>query len=126
MGRNNHKGVFFVLVTWVFVAQWTLQSLVVPAAGLAIEAEKTGPLPTGGSAARIQKYIVVLKKNGPNAQDTSDCASRLLRKYGGTLLIVYRKALPGFVAALTEDQAAEIAADPSVKYVEQSKEVHGN
>jgi hypothetical protein len=89
------------------------------------ELEKSGFLFVHVSDTHPKTYIVVFKDNSVSSDDLSERSAELLRKYGGTLIHVYRKALPGFVATLTEDQASKMAADPRVKYVEEDKPVRG-
>ncbi|MEU3643773.1 S8 family serine peptidase [Lentzea sp. NPDC034063] len=65
-------------------------------------------------------YIVSLK---------ADTASRaaapgLASKYGGQVGQVWQHALNGFSVKMTAKQAAKLAADPKVAYVQQDAEVH--
>lgn len=61
-------------------------------------------------------YIVVLKDTAPGV---TAVASDLTARLGGTVKRTYQAALHGFAIAATEQQAARIAADPRVSYVEQ-------
>jgi subtilisin family serine protease len=66
------------------------------------------------------EYIVVLKDN---VDDVNGKAKGLLNKGKGKLNHTYSKALKGFSAHMTAAEAADIAADPSVAYVEQDQDV---
>ena len=68
------------------------------------------------SAPIPDEYIVVLKSN---VSDVSGKAKGLLRN--GLLKRTYGKALHGFAAHMTRDEAINIASDPSVAYVEQDR-----
>ena len=63
------------------------------------------------------EYIVVLKSS---VSDVSGKANGLL-KNGGTLKRTYGKAMKGFLAHMSSSEAASIANDPSVAYVEQDR-----
>lgn len=70
----------------------------------------------GGNSPIADEYIVVL--NGDVA-DVPGKAKGLLKN--GSLERVYAKALKGFSAHMTAAEAAQIASDPSVAYVEQDQ-----
>ncbi|MEU4559959.1 S8 family peptidase [Actinoplanes sp. NPDC023936] len=61
-------------------------------------------------------YIVVVK---PEAGPVPSVARALARKYGGTVGANYLSTVRGFQLRATAFQAARLAADPSVGYVEQ-------
>ncbi|MEV0663828.1 S8 family peptidase [Actinomadura luteofluorescens] len=71
-------------------------------------------------------YIVVLKDTKPNAITVRDRALRLLRAHGGRIQRTYSAALKGYASRMTPEQAAEVASDPDVAYVEQDARHHGS
>jgi subtilisin family serine protease len=78
-------------------------------------------LSRSGSAPIKDEYIVVLKGD---VSDVRGKANGLLKNGNqGVLRFVYGAALKGFSANMTAAKAAEIAADPSVAYVEQDQEM---
>jgi subtilisin family serine protease/PKD repeat protein len=67
------------------------------------------------------QYIVVLQ---PDAyRDAREVAQELSRSYRGQMGRVFRHALRGFVAHMSEADARALAEDPRVKYVEEDGEV---
>ena len=95
-----------------------LAAAVVPAASAQ---ENVGTI-LGADRADVVKdsYIVSLK---------ADTASRaaapgLASKYGGQVGQVWQHALNGFSVKMTAKQAARLAADPKVAYVQQDAQVH--
>ena len=88
-------------------------SALVLAVGLltATWAGQAGAQPASGSA----RYIVVLK-GAPNG--SSQAASDQGNRYGFKTERVYKHALNGYSATLTESQVARLRSDPSVAYVE--------
>jgi len=90
---------------------------------LAIPAFASGPKNTS---------IVKAKKKIPNAYivvfenrlaDVDTAADELSRAHFAKLKHVYKSALKGFAAEMTEKEAAKLAADPRVAYVEEDGEV---
>ncbi|MFC5101767.1 S8 family serine peptidase [Kibdelosporangium philippinense] len=59
-------------------------------------------------------YIVVLKDRQANI------ASALTARYGGNVTSTWSAALNGFAAKMTAKEAASLAADPSVSYVQEN------
>ncbi len=66
------------------------------------------------------EYIVVLK---PEESISSQSAEELARAYRGRTGRVYRHALKGFLAYMSEADARALAADHRVKYVEENGQV---
>ena len=66
-------------------------------------------------------YIVVLKSQ---VQDVDVEAARLSRDHGGDLAIVYRHAIKGFAARLSDQQALALARHSDVLLVEKDQPVH--
>lgn len=67
------------------------------------------------------QYIVVLK----NDADPDADSNRLSREFGGDRIngFTYRSALKGFSVRMNETQAARMAEDPRVEFVEEDSEV---
>ncbi|MEU6213418.1 S8 family peptidase [Streptomyces sp. NPDC047023] len=82
------------------------------------------------------RYLVVFKEapatpdparatvsRGPatdsDQQAATSAAERTARTHGGTVRTVFSTALHGYAADMTEAQAARVAADPAVSYVQQ-------
>ncbi|WP_439656511.1 S8 family peptidase [Lentzea sp. HUAS TT2] len=65
-------------------------------------------------------YIVSLKADSASRAAAPGLAS----KYGGQVGQVWQHALNGFSVKMTAKQAARLAADPKVAYVQQDAEVH--
>lgn len=74
------------------------------------------------------QYIVVLKETGAlggmlSADQIARIARELAGQHGGTLLLTYGNALNGYIARLDATQAAALARDPRVSFVEQDSVV---
>jgi subtilisin family serine protease/PKD repeat protein len=88
-----------------------------PASASALRAEpaakfRRSPRPVEG------EYIVVLE---PDAyRDAREVAQELARTYRGQVGHVFRQALRGFVAHMSEAEAKALAADSRVRYVEEN------
>jgi subtilisin family serine protease len=95
--------------------------------GLAGTAQAGTPLalPTGtvldaAAAGTIaNSYIVVLKPGSAAAANVTSSAQLLAKRYGGTVRNNYLATVRGFNAVMSAPQAARLAADPSVEFVEQ-------
>lgn len=72
-----------------------------------------------GREERTEAYIVVLQDS---AGDPAAATNRLARRYGATPTAVFRHALKGYAARLTDTEAAGLRADPDVQFV--SKQHH--
>ncbi|GAA1595967.1 S8 family peptidase [Actinoplanes couchii] len=82
----------------------------------ATAAEPTGVIREAGSPDAIEgSYIVVLKDSATTTAGT------LAGKYDGTVEEVYTKAVKGFETKIDAADAAKLAADPVVDYVEQNQ-----
>ncbi|GAA4593711.1 subtilisin family serine protease [Actinoplanes octamycinicus] len=90
----------------------SLHGFAVPAAA-APAAPRTGTVLEAGAAAIPDSYIVVLNP-GHDADSRS-----LTAAYGGEVLENYQATVSGFHARMSAAQAARLAADPAVRYVEQ-------
>ena len=75
----------------------------------------------GGNKPIADEYIVVFNDD---VVDVSGKANGLLKNGQGLLRRTYGKALKGFSAHMSAAEAARIAADPSVAYVEQDQEMN--
>ncbi|MEU4445340.1 S8 family serine peptidase [Actinosynnema sp. NPDC050801] len=69
-------------------------------------------------------YIVALRESHVDMQETPAVAESLVATYGGEVKLTYTTVLRGFSAAMSEDQARALAADPAVEYVEQDGVAH--
>ena len=81
--------------------------------------------PRKGDIKKVRKaipgnYIVVLEDR---VEDVEAVADDLARKHRGTKKHVYKSALKGFSAELSEKEALALSVDPRVKYVEEDGEV---
>lgn len=70
------------------------------------------------------QYIVVLKQTGLlggllSTKEISRIGEELARQHGGRLLYIYGNAINGYLVRMTAAQAAALAKDPAVKYLEQ-------
>lgn len=68
--------------------------------------------------ARTEAYIVVLKDG---AGDPAAASDRLARRYGAAPTAVFRHALKGYAARLTEAEAAGLRADSAVRFVSKQR-----
>jgi subtilisin family serine protease len=109
-----------------------LASLCVAACGIDLSSETDVPVETSAKFLRSSdpvkdEYIVVLatEVNGQSleTQDARELARELTDLYRGQTIQVYRHALRGFVAQMSEVDAKELAADPRVRYVEENGRV---
>ncbi|TDC70203.1 S8 family peptidase [Streptomyces hainanensis] len=84
--------------------------------------EPVGVIDNLGADGTIQdSYIVVLEDGGFSA--TSDGADRLAERHDAEVTDVYRHALNGFAAEMSEQDALELAAEPGVKEVVQNQRI---
>ncbi|MEC4570236.1 S8 family peptidase [Streptomyces virginiae] len=122
------------------------RSLCVAVAGATVITAVTvavGPAEAGPSNGRVRsaaepipgRYLVVFKEAPASAsaqsrparaaeQETAaasaaSAAARTARTHGGAVRSVFSSALRGYAAEMTEAQAARVAADPAVAYVQQ-------
>ncbi|WP_285475500.1 S8 family peptidase [Actinoplanes sp. NBRC 101535] len=92
--------------------------LIVGPAAPGFAAEPTGTIRQAGSDSAIPgSYIVVLKDGTSVAAQ----AEALADEYDGSVDQVFGKVVPGFEASLSATEAAKLAADSSVAYVEQNQ-----
>jgi len=93
---------------------------------VAVAAPTSGAANADAPASVRDSYIVVLKSDSvrsdferPSGRALVPAvADELARAHGGSLESVYQHALKGFAVRLTEKQAARLAEDPRVDYVE--------
>ncbi|MEU7478171.1 S8 family peptidase [Lentzea sp. NPDC042327] len=86
-------------------------------AGTAASQPEAGPaiLNAGASDAVADRYIVVFK--GEDNVDAS--AAAMVQRYGGTVRKTYDRVVDGYSATMSATQAAKLAKDPKVAYVQQ-------
>jgi subtilisin family serine protease len=77
----------------------------------------------GGDTAVAGSYIVVFKDSKVARSSVGQAARDLATRHGGSVARTYQTALRGFEAKVSEKEAARIAADPDVAYVEQTHTV---
>ncbi|MER6319226.1 S8 family serine peptidase [Streptomyces sp. NPDC001581] len=65
-----------------------------------------------------EAYVVVLKDT---AGDPAAASTRLARRYGAEPTAVFRHALKGYAARLTDAEAAGLRADPDVRFVSRQR-----
>jgi subtilisin family serine protease len=68
-------------------------------------------------------FLVVLKDSASPKAAVATTAGRLTREHGGSVRAAWGHAVNGFAARMSDSEARELAADPSVAYVEQDVEV---
>jgi len=99
-------------------------AVVTGTAGPAFAAPPTGTVLGAGAADAIShSYIVVLKPGSDAANQVTSASQTLVKKYGGTVVSNYLATVRGFHARMSAAEAARLAADPSVSYVEQDAKV---
>ncbi|WP_329110429.1 S8 family peptidase [Micromonospora sp. NBC_01699] len=77
----------------------------------------------GGATAVAGSYVVVFKDASVAQTSVADTAQSLAKRHGGSVARTYEHALRGFEVRLSEAAAKRLAADPSVKYVQQNHTV---
>ncbi|GAA1870319.1 S8 family serine peptidase [Myceligenerans crystallogenes] len=99
-------------------------ALATPAAGAVTPAADKAQILGAGSADAIPgEYIVVLDDAQVPAGKVRTKAKGLAGKYGASVEGAYTKAVRGFSARMSAAEAAELAADPAVAFVEQNQRV---
>ena len=84
----------------------------------------TGTVRAAGAADAIPgSYIVVLRSGSDAAAEVPSASNRLVRRYGGRVLTNYLATVRGFHATMTATEAARLAANPAVQFVEQDAKV---
>ncbi|MEU6023241.1 S8 family peptidase [Micromonospora sp. NPDC047134] len=94
-------------------------------------AAPTGEIRGAGASNAISgSYLVVLRSDAVGTAGSSaaraavpDRASALVKRYGGSVSDVFSAALTGFSVKMTAAQAARLAANPAVEYVEQDQKI---
>ncbi|MEJ3745009.1 S8 family serine peptidase [Actinomycetes bacterium KLBMP 9797] len=90
----------------------------------ALAAEPPGQIRNaGGETAVAGSYVVVFKDSAVRHADVGTTAKDLTARYGGAVARTYQAALRGFEATASAAEAARIAANPAVAYVEQNHTV---
>jgi subtilisin family serine protease len=93
--------------------------------GTTVAQAAEGAVLYAGSADAIKdSYIVVFKDSAMSAQSVGTQVSSLASKYGSDVDYTYKSALRGFAGTMSEKSARQLAADPSVAYVQQNRTVH--
>lgn len=118
-GRTVASVRWFALFGGLTVAFAACADSVAPRAADSIS-EAAVSFSQGGNAPIADEYIVVFNDG---VSDVPGKARSLLASSNGVLRRTYGSALKGFSAHMSAAQAAAIAADPSVAYVEQDQEM---
>ncbi len=110
-----------VRVSWLRRLAGLTVAAAAATAGIVVSpAAAEGDVLGAGRAGAIDgSYIVVLRDDVSARSAAATTARSLTTEYGGAARVVYRHALNGFAARMTERQARAMAADPRVEYVEQ-------
>ncbi len=88
------------------------------------DARPTGTIvATPGAEAIRDSYIVVLRSDSDAAGHVTSASQALVKRYGGEVRHNYLATVRGFQAEMTATEAAHLAADPSVDYVQQDARV---
>ncbi|MFG2397607.1 S8 family peptidase [Streptomyces lydicus] len=97
-------------------------------AGQVSRAQEPWPAPDVRTVAHALpgRYIVVLKDRTLPARSVKAESARLVAAHGGSVRRSFGTALKGYAAAMTDDQARRVAADPRVAYVEQDAGISGS
>ncbi|MER7417301.1 S8 family peptidase [Micromonospora peucetia] len=77
-------------------------------------------LQAGGATAVADSYIVVFKDTAVPRAEVTGNARTLAGRHGGTVARTFQNTVRGFEARMSAAQVRRLAADPSVKYVEQN------
>jgi subtilisin family serine protease len=84
----------------------------------------TGTILRSAAADRItDSYIVVFKSGSSEAAHVGSASRKLAQRYGGRVLKNYDATVRGFQADMTAAEAARLAANPAVDFVEQDATV---
>ncbi|WP_285606794.1 S8 family peptidase [Actinokineospora globicatena] len=73
----------------------------------------------GSANAVADRYIVAFKSQGQGIASVSASATSLTQRYGGQIRHTYDAGLNGYSARMSAAEAAKVAKDPSVAYVQQ-------
>ncbi|RKT56729.1 S8 family peptidase [Saccharothrix australiensis] len=76
-------------------------------------------LNAGAPDAVPDRYVVVLRGDGQDAQQVAATAAALTQQHGGQVRHTYGAALDGYSAEMTAEQAVRVAREPGVRYVQQ-------
>ncbi|WP_223837641.1 S8 family peptidase [Streptomyces venezuelae] len=89
----------------------------------------TPPVPVGtvrtvqGATPVPGSYLVILKDGVVAAGAVPEAADSLASRHGGQVRMVWQTAVRGYAARMNAEQAARVAGDPRVAYVQQDAEV---
>ena len=116
------------IARYVFTAAVATAAAVTGMSGVALAgtpiALPTGAVLDAGAAGAIPgSYIVVLKDGTDAATHVTSASQQMIKRYGGQVKNNYLATVRGFQASMTATQAARLAADPSVQFVEQDATV---
>jgi subtilisin family serine protease len=125
MFGNDARRLAIRLTAVASAATATLWGLTGPAVA-APAAPAVGTISGAGAEGAIPgSYIVVLKPGTPAADRVTATSQELVQRYGGQVAGNYLSTVRGFHLEATAGEAARLAADPSVSFVEQDAVVDG-
>jgi subtilisin family serine protease len=117
-----------MIARFVLTAGIATAAVVTGFAGTALAGTPTA-LPTGtilharGAQAIRDSYIVVLKPDSTAAAHVTPASQSLAKRYGGRVRTSYLATVRGFQADMTATEAAHLAANPAVEFIEQDAQV---
>ena len=114
--RQRHRRFPFRLTLGAAAAAGLVLSAAAPA-------QATGEIVNAHAPGAIPDHYIVVLRDAPaltSEAGVQSSARGLVDRYGGSLGYVYSAALRGFSVRMPEAQARVLAADPAVKYVQQS------
>jgi subtilisin family serine protease len=92
--------------------------------GATVAQAAEGDVLYAGAADSIKdSYIVVFKDSGMSTQSVGDTVASLADKYGSKVDFTYKSALRGFAGSMSAQAAKQLAADPTVAFVQQNRTV---
>ncbi|GAA3758351.1 hypothetical protein GCM10022225_49630 [Plantactinospora mayteni] len=94
-----------------------------PASAKPVSADEGVIRNAGGATAVADSYLVVFRDSVVAARAVGDRAGAVAGRVGGEVARTYRHAVRGFEFTGTAAMAKQVAADPSVAYVEQNHRV---
>ncbi|MBB6036898.1 S8 family serine peptidase [Phytomonospora endophytica] len=112
--RRGWSGLALLGTALAAAAAFTTPAFAAPTEGTVLYA--------GESTAISGSYIVVFE-DGAAVDGVGAAAQDLAAEYGGTVTETYRNALRGFAASMSAADAARLAADPQVAYVQADRVV---
>ncbi|GLZ41592.1 S8 family serine peptidase [Actinokineospora sp. NBRC 105648] len=109
------KAVVFTIAAVAGVA-----AVIAPPAFSAQDSTGTAAIRNAGAADAVaNRYIVVFKSQGQGIASVSATAASMTQRHGGQVRHTYDAGFNGYSATMSADEAAKVAKDSSVSYVQQ-------